>query len=175
MKNNIGKVSVAALFFALLLSMALIQPVKAIPRGTAGDVRTISMSTAMTATTDQMFTVTGGPIEIVSLFGQCTTALAGSPGNMTIEIDGADGTDYDNDFSTTVTVDTLGEGDVVRFTNAIDEGVLDITANVNAGQTLSWFCSEGEIEQTLTSTGTGAIKWYMSYRRLSPNSRITAN
>ena len=141
----------------------------------AGDVYTVSMSAVMTGNTDQMFTVTTGRIEILSLFGECTTVIAGSPGDMTIQLDATTGADYDRHFSTTVTVDALGLGDVVRFTSAIDEGVLDLTANVGAGQTLSWFCSPGEIEQTLTSTGTGAVKWYMTYRVLEAGATVTAN
>lgn len=140
-----------------------------------GKAYTVTMSTVMTATTDQMFTVAGGPIEIISLFGQCTTAMGGNPGDMTIEIDATDGTNYDNDFSTTVTIDTVGAGDVITFTNAISEGVLTFVANQNAGQTLSWFCPEGEIEQTLTSTGTGAVEWFMTFRPLVVGVSVTEN
>lgn len=172
--KNLGKVSVVVLV-VLLLAISFVRPVSAIPRGTAGDVRTISMSTVMTATTDQMFTVSGGPIEIVSLFGQCTTLMASNPGDMKINIDATDGTDYDNDFTTAVTIDTVGAGDVITFTNAVSVSVLTFVANQNASQTLSWFCPEGEIEQTLTNTGTGAVEWFLSYRRLTPRSRITAN
>jgi len=153
----------------------VIKPLFAVVRSYDQDVRTITMSTVMTATTDQMFTVAGGPIEIVSLFGQCTTAMASNPGDMSIEIDATDGTNYDNDFSTSVTIDTVGAGDVITFTDAVSVGVLTFVANQNAGQPLSWFCPEGEIEQTLTGTGTGAVEWFMSYRKLSRDAVVTAN
>lgn len=176
MKKNAGKITLAVLFLvACIIIVHAIMPAFAVVRSYDNDVHTVTISTVMTATSDQMFTVSGGPIEIVSLFGQCTTALAGSPGDMTIEVDATDGTDYDNDFSTTVTVDTVGAGDVITFTNAVSEGVLTFVANQNAGQTLSWFCPEGEIEQLLTSTGTGAIEWFMSYRKLTSASTAAAS
>ena len=175
MKKNAGKIAVVVLAFLVCMIIYVITPVFAVKRSYDQDVQTISMSTVMTAQTDQMFTVSGGPIEIVSLFGQCTTAMASDPGAMTIKIDATDGTDYDNDFSTSVSVNTLGAGDVITFTNAISEGVLTFVANQNAGQTLSWFCPEGEIEQYTASTGTGAIEWFMSYRKLSPDAVVTAN
>ena len=149
-------------------------PVEAVVRAPDNAVRTVFMTSTLVGTTDQMFTVTGGRIEIVSLFGECTTD-AGSPGNTLIQLDATAGTDYDREFSTTVDIGALGEGDVVRFSNAMDEGVLDITVNVGAGQTLSWFCSPGEIELNTASGTTGAIVWYMSYRRLEPGSRVTPN
>ena len=133
-----------------------------------------SVATTVTASPDQMFTVAGGPIEIVSLFGLTAADLAGSPGDLAISLDATAGAAWDRDFTTAVTVDTYAQGDVLRFTNAIDEGVLDLTANVGAGQTLSWFCSEGEIEQTTTSTGTGGpITWYMAFRPLAPGVTVT--
>jgi hypothetical protein len=93
---------------------------------------------------------------------------------MVIEMDATAGAAYDSDFSTTVNVDALGEGDVVKFSNATDEGVLSIAANTAAGQTLSWFAPAGTIEQTLSSTGTGAVKWYLTYRKLDSAATVTA-
>ena len=167
------------IFAIVLVSWALCwcvqpYPAHAVPRGW-DRVLVVTKSTVMTAQTDQMFTVTGGCIEIVSLFGQCTTSMGTNPGDMTILLDAATSADYDRHFCTDVTINALAVGDVIRFTNAIDEGVLDLTANMGAGQTLSWFCSPGEIEQYTTSTGTGAIKWYLSYRALESGAKVTAN
>jgi hypothetical protein len=160
----------------VLLALALyaISPTEAVPRSFDNGVRFISMTSTLAGTTDQLFTVTGGPIEIVGFFGECTTA-AGSPGNTLIQLDATTGSDYDREFSTTVNIDALGAGDVVRFSNAIDEGVLDLTANVGAGQPLSWFCSPGEIELNTAAGTTGAIVWYMSYRRLDRASRVSVS
>ncbi len=174
MKNNIGKVSVAVLFLVLLLAISLIRPVGAVPRAPDNAVRTATVDSLFTVDPAQLFTVSGGPIEIVSLFGQCTTAI-GTVGSTIISLDADEGSDYDKNFSTAVDIDALAVGDAIRFTNAIDQGVLDITANVGAGQTLSWYCSEGEIEMNPSTTSTGAVTWFMSYRRLTPAARVTPN
>ena len=162
---------------ALLAAICIFQiilPVHAVVRSFDNDVRTVFMTSVMTDANDQLFTVTGGRVEIISFFGECTTVISSSPGDLTINLDAAAGANYDRDFSTTVTIDSLGVGDIVRFSNAMDEGVLDLTANVGAGQTLSWFCPEGMIEQTLAEAGTGTIIWYMSYRRLDRAARVIA-
>jgi hypothetical protein len=138
----------------------------------AGKTYVISCNTTAAATTDNMWLVAGGSIEIISMFGESNAAGAGSPGTLTLELDSADN-DFDSDLSTTVNVDALGDGDTIRFTNVIDEGVVDITANVAAGQPLSWYVSPGMIEQTLSSTGTLAITWYMTFRPLEPGVIVT--
>ena len=114
--------------------------------------------------------MSGGWIEIVSLFGECTVE-AGAPGNTLIQLDATD-SDQNRSFSTTVDIGALDAGDVIRFTNAIDIGALDLTAAVGAGQPLSWFCSPGEIELNTASGTTGAIVWYMTYRRLENAARV---
>ena len=158
----------------VILALCLYSPLEAVPRAPDNAVRTVTMDSLFTTDPDQMFTVSGGPIEIVSLFGECTTAI-GTVGATVIQLDATAGSDYDRTFSTAVDIDALAVGDLVRFTNAIDEGVLNIDANVGAGQTLSWMCSAGEIELNPTTTSTGAVTWYMSYRRLVPASRVTPN
>jgi len=136
-------------------------------------VEIISATTDFTASTDVMFSVAGGPIEILSLYGLCTTLAAGSPGTMVIEMDATTAA-QDGDFSTTVNVDALAAGDVIRFTQAIDEGVLTWTTSTLAGQPLNWFAAIGDIEQTLSSTGTGNVTWYMTYRDITGSSTVTA-
>ncbi len=172
MKNKIGKVTIILLVALALTAAYMLTPTYAVVRSYDNDVRTVSMTSVMTGSTDQLFTVTGGRIEIISLFGECTVVIASSPGNMTIQLDEASDPNYDRAFSTVVSINSLGLGDVIRFSNAIDIGILRLTANEGAGQTLSWFCSPGEIEQTLSSTGTGAIKWYLSYRKLESGSLV---
>ncbi len=175
MKKNAGKIIVAVLLLMVCMVIAYaLTPAFAVKRSYDQDVRTIVMTSTLAGTTDQMFTVTGGRVEIISLFGECTVA-AGSPGNTLIQLDATTSSDYDREFTTTVNIDALGVGDVLRISNAIDEGVIDITANVGAGQTLSWFCSPGEIELNTASGTTGAIVWYMSYRKLESGALVTVS
>ena len=173
MRKYSAKVSAVFLLFlmAIFWTATVSYNVRAIPRGTVGDVRAISMTSNFLAQTDQMFTVTGGPIEIVSLFGHCTVDVASDPGNLIVQLDGTSGDDLT--FNSVASSNALNAGDIVRFPFTMDEGATDVTANVGAGQPLSWYCFPGEIEQYCLSTGTGNIVWYMSYRRLDPSSRVS--
>lgn len=172
--KRIGKVSAVCLLLliAIFWTATISYNVRAVPRDKRA-FRTISMTSTLAGTTDQMFSVSGGRIEIVSMFGECTVE-AGSPGNTLLQLDATD-SDQDREFSTTVNIDALDAGEVIRFSNAIDEGVLDLTGAVGAGQTLSWFCSPGEIELNTAAGTTGTIVWYMTYRRLERAARVTAN
>jgi len=177
MKKNAGKITFAVLLLmACIIIVYALTPAFAVVRSYDQDVRTITMSTVMTASTDQMFTVSGGAIEIVSMFGQVTTIIASTPGNVSIVFDSAVDPNYDADFSIAVALANGSLGDVITFgaiTNAENAGVLQ--ANENAGYPLSWFCPVGEIEQKLSGTGTGVIKWYMSYRKLDAEAVVTAH
>ena len=174
MKKNAGQITIAVLLFIVCMLIAYaLTPAFAVVRSYDQDVQTLTMSTVITGQADQMFTVTGGPIEIVSMFGQVTTIIAGTPGNISIILDSSVDPNYDGDFSIIVALADGLLGDVITFgaiTNGENQG--DATANVNAGYPLSWFCPVGEIEQKLSGTGAGAIKWYMSYRKLSSASLV---
>ena len=172
MKKNAGRVAVIVLLFIVCLILVhALTPAFAIPRSFDNGVRFATKTAAMTETTANLFDVDGGPIEIVAMFGQVTTTLA-STTTLSLEYDADAGSDYDGDFTTEVDVNGVGAGDILRFSDAIDEGLLDQTSNVGAGQALSWFCPEGMIEQKLAEAGTGVIVWYMSYRRLDRNARV---
>ena len=178
MRKKIGKITVAALAVLAMafVVISLLTPAFAVVRSYDQDVQTITMSSVMTGAADQMFTVSGGAIEIISMFGQVTTIIASTPGNISIILDSAVDPNYDAEFSIVVALANGSLGDVLTFgaiTNSENAGIL--TANENASYPLSWFCPVGEIEQKLSGTGTGEIKWYMSYRKLDAAAVVTAN
>ena len=80
------------ILLAFAFGLCIQPPVRdsqAVPRGW-DRVQVVKMTSTLAGTTDQMYTVTGGRIEIVSLFGECTVD-AGSPGNALIQLDATDG------------------------------------------------------------------------------------
>lgn len=121
-----------------------------------------------------LFDVAGGPIEIVSMFGVVVTVMGSNPGDMNLEID-ADDTNYDADFTEADTVDGMGEGDII-VTGAWTTGevALDMSNNESAGQPISWYCPTGDIEHATTSTGSGGVVWYMTFRPLVDGVTVTA-
>lgn len=177
MKKNAGKITIVVLLFITCMVIAYaLTPAFAVVRSYDQDVRTLSMTSVVTASADQLFTVAGGAIEIVSFFGQVTTIIASAPGNVSIILDSSVDPNYDADFSIAVALGNGSLGDVITFgaiTNSENAGIL--TANENASFPLSWFCPVGEIEQKLSGVGTGAVKWYMSYRKLDPEAVVTVS
>ncbi len=138
-----------------------------------GKTYTLSKVAVVTASTDDLFLVAGGPIEVISMFGNVTTIIASTPGNVSINLNSANDA-YDSDLSIVVALADGSEGDTVVFgalTNSENAGVL--TANESAGIPLSWFISVGTIEQTLSGTGTGAVTWYMTFRPLTTGVTVT--
>jgi len=175
MKKHTGKIAIAALLIiACMVIVYVVSPAFAVVRSYDQDVQTISMDSVLSGATDDMFTVTGGRIEIVSLFGECTTSI-GTVGVTDIYLDATAGAAYDRDFCTAVDIDALVAGGIVTFTNAVSEGVLTFVGKQGAGQTLSWFCSPGVIILDPATTSTGKITWYMSYRKLEAAAVVTAN
>jgi hypothetical protein len=132
-----------------------------------GQVYSLSKEAVCTGATDDLFTVAGGEIEIISFFGQVTTIIAGTPGNVSINVNATEGATHDLDFTAVVALADNLFGDVIKF-DALSggENTAEATVNTGAGIPLSWFCPAGVIEQTLSSTGTGNVTWFMSFRPL---------
>ena len=138
-----------------------------------GKTYVLSKTSVVTGSTDALFLVAGGPIEVTSMFGNVTTIIASTPGNVSINLNSTDN-DYDSDLSIVVALADGSAGDCVVFgalTNSENAGVL--TANESASIPLSWFISAGSIEQTLSGTGTGAVTWYMTFRPLAEGVTVT--
>lgn len=127
----------------------------------------------LTGTTEDLFSVSGGSIEITGFFGMVTTDI-GTAGNLIIELDHADD-DYDADFTVLVDVDAVDQGDIMLW-KVIAAGVstMEVTAQVNSSFVISWFCPAGMIEQTTGSGTTGAITWYMKFIPLEPGVSVVA-
>lgn len=134
----------------------------------------ISSAAVVDSSLVDLFDVLGGAIEIISMFGACEVDMASNPGALNLEID-AEVSDFDADFTTAVSVDTLNKGDIITFDSVTGgESVLDPTAGVNAGLPVSWYCPIGMIEQATASVGTGSIIWTMTFRPLVDGVTVTA-
>jgi hypothetical protein len=141
-----------------------------------GQVYSLSKEAVCTGATDDLFTVAGGAIEIISFFGQVTTIIAGAPGNVSINVNATEGATHDLDFTAVVALADNLFGDVIKF-DALSggENTAEATVNTGAGIPLSWFCPAGVIEQTLSSTGTGNVTWFMTFRPLETGVTVVAS
>lgn len=117
-----------------------------------------------TAHSDDLFSVTGGPILITSFTGYCVTAIGGTV-TTTIILDHA--SLADREFTSSVDINTLDEGGLLIFTEANPAVVtiVNLGANTGASQLMDpWYCPVGMIENVNDDpTQTGVISWSMTF------------
>lgn len=124
---------------------------------------------------DPLFTITGGPILVTGIYGIVTTALVGAANGTlqaTTTVPAATVA-----LSTTVAIDNDAAGTSYRFAGAT--GVL--TPDTNGAKIIDPVTVEdcnflvpiGNINFKGSAAATGVIKWYMTYKPLSPNSVVT--
>lgn len=130
---------------------------------------------AVLAATDDLFTVTGGPV-LAQVVGIVTTVIGGAA-NGTLQHTTVSPAATES-LSTTVAIDTDAVGTSYRFVGAT--GVLTpVTAGaviidpVTVGD--CWFLLPiGTLKFLGSAARTGNIKWYIRYRPLSPSSLVVA-
>lgn len=129
---------------------------------------------AVVTPTDDLFVVTGGPIEIIEFVGVVETIIGAGP--VTCQIQGAVATPAGTvNFSTAVAIETDAAGTTYTFTAAAPGVLTPTTAGGLANvPSTKWLMPIGTIKGAFSANATGAIKWYMVYRPLSPNSAVAA-
>jgi len=169
---------------ATVCVLPFVQEAQAIPRSNTRDSldtllynQPTYVSKAATAANDDLFDVDGGPIQIISFLGICTTEMGATTTTIQIDLDADTGwTDYD--FSTAV--DTAGDSAGTRytFTNVAESVLTPLELTAGGSNLMSgggWFCGEGMIEQTAgAQDNTGAVTWYMTYIPLAAGVTVTA-
>ena len=124
---------------------------------------------------DPLFVVTGGPILVTKIVGVVTTIIGGAAnGTLQATTTAPAGTTA---LSTTVAINDDAVGTTYRFVGAT--GVL---TPVTAGAVIidpvtvadcEFLVPIGNINFLGSAARTGNIKWYMTYKPLSPNSVVT--
>lgn len=139
----------------------------------AGFEHTIEKSDgAVLLGSDDLFVITGGPIMVTEIVGICTVNIGGAANcHLDMVVTTPAGTVA---MSTDVAIGAMVAGGSVTFTN-VALPVLTVTAAgaVVAAPAPRWLCPIGTIKAHCSAAQTGNIKWYMSYKPLSPNSVVT--
>lgn len=129
------------------------------------------------AAADPLFTVTGGPIYILSIVGVVSTVIQAQANNLKIQaaIDDPAG---DTDMSTAVEINGDAVGTMYHFLGPT--GILTpITAGIDildqGHATLAptqWIMTPGDIEAIGSAASTGGVDWSMAYIPLAPASKV---
>jgi hypothetical protein len=123
------------------------------------------------AAKDPLFVVTGGPILVMEFVGVVTTLIGGAA-NMTINCSVTTPA-ADIALSTTVAVDNDAAGTTYTFTSV----ALPVLTPLAAGclplvPVTRWLVPIGTINALGSAAQAGVIAWYMSYKPLSPSSKV---
>jgi hypothetical protein len=123
---------------------------------------------------DNLFTITGGPIVVTEFVGIVTTEIGANAATCQIQLTTTAPAGSVN-LSTAVNIETHAVGTSYTFT-AATPGVLTPTTAGALDQLprLAWLCPIGALKATCSAANTGNIKWYMVYRPLSANSVVAA-
>lgn len=128
-----------------------------LPAGTAGTI----------------FTVAGGPIEIVSLVGEVTINIEGKACNLKVSADPTTGTATDLAANLAISGDAAGT--FYSLQTSIATALQQATNGVDAGMDFSIIVPVGIITITTSATNTGSVSWYIRYKPLAEDSVVTAN
>lgn len=117
-----------------------------------------------------IFTITGGPIEVVALAGEITTAVSANACNLKMIMDPTAGADTDmcavldiNGFVVNSWIHLDG-----TIANAAVQGVPGTALPLGVGMDVPLILPPGTIDMNLANSDptTGAITWYMRYKPL---------
>lgn len=123
---------------------------------------------------DNLFIISGGPVYVEHFFGLVTTLIGNNVSTCTIQHACTDPA-ADIALSTAVRIDT----DAVGTAYYIDNTALGVFTPVTPGsfivptQMLPWHLTPGILQATFSAANTGAIRWFLVYRPVSPNSVVT--
>jgi len=130
--------------------------------------------------TQDLWAVSGGPIEILSIWGYVDAVIGGNATSAKLWVDTTAGASYDQDFSTSVAITDDAVGTMYIFSAANPAVLTPLTpGSEGAGNPMyPWICPAGVIEQLMTADPGGAvgdhITWTMVWRPLAAGITVTA-
>lgn len=125
-----------------------------------------------TAATVTLFTISGGPILITSIFGLVTTAMDGTACNLSLSANPTDFAASDIAQATAIASDLVGQIYTPGATRAASFSVLGATGVGFALMPNGIYVSPGIITMTNSGTQVGIIDWYMKWVQLAPASAV---
>lgn len=123
---------------------------------------------------DDLFTIAGGPIVVTSFIGVVATAIGADTVTCTLQ-EAVAAPAGDVALSTAVAITSDAVGTTYHVTAATPGVFTPVTAGAfDQLPENRWVCPIGTIQATFSAATTGVIKWYMTYKPLSPDCVVTA-
>jgi hypothetical protein len=124
---------------------------------------------------DNLFVVSGGPILVTHFSGLVKTLIGANVATCTIQHANTDPA-ADIALSTAVAITDDAVGTAYYITSAALGVFTPVTASsaIQATTMLPWLLAPGILQATFSAANTGAIRWFLTYKPLSPLSVVTA-
>lgn len=128
---------------------------------------------------DDLFTVTGGPIKVLEITGIVTTQIGAGTTNakLTFTTDAPAATVDMNAAAVDIDADAVGTSyQTINTTGIFTPVTAGIVKEANSFATTptTFLLPTGTLKLNCSAARTGNIKWYLRYVPLSPNSRVAA-
>ena len=119
-----------------------------------------------------IFTVSGGPVEIVSITGEVTTAVQNQANASLLKVNPTVGAD--TDICAALDIDNSAVGTVFSITGTLANAMIATAAGTLIAQANNVYCPVGDIELECAASNTGNVTWRLRYRPLDPDAVVTA-
>lgn len=142
-----------------------------------GQVQMLVRATATLpqSTDGALFRISGGPIQVLGLYGEVTTAIASGANNAKLKHNPL-GVGADVDICAALDIVSDAVGTIYSITGVLATAMksttlwLVVPADDMAAPGLVLF--PGDIELDCDASKTGNVRWYLKYRRLAPESLV---
>jgi len=139
----------------------------------AGAIKVSRATDTLPATTDEaLFTISGGRVEIVQVWGEVTTVIQTQANNTKLKFN-PDGTGADTDICAVLNISADAVGTVYGITGTVGDAMIEGLHMVKS-QVAPLVLKEGAIEIDCAATNTGSVKWDIWYRPIDAGARIVA-
>jgi hypothetical protein len=175
------KIYVSSLLILVVLALATSVNARTYNRvasGVSGAVQTVERPTKqlpsvyVAATTDQaIFHVSGGPVEVIALVGEVTTAIAATTTNLSIVWNPTLGSNVQLGGNVAVTSDTVGT--LWSLKTSLATAIQTNANGIDEGMGFSIILYEGDIELRNDASPTGSVEWSIRYKPIAPGATIT--
>ena len=128
---------------------------------------------------DPIFTIAGGPVQILEIAGIVTTEIGAGATNVKLQLDTTvpAATVEMNAAAVDINGDVVGTSyrtiNVTGVFTPVTAGFV-LMANSFATNPTEYFAPAGTIQFNSDAARAGVIRWYLRYKPLSPNSVVTA-
>ena len=133
----------------------------------------VKSAVALTAGTKPLFTVLGGRIVLISLFGTITTGVGAGAAVLTLNSNPDTGADSPLSIAS-ASVATLGVGTLISITGAVGSApAFSVGQGAIASMTTPLIIQPGAIELIVAvGDGTGIMTWYADWRPIDPGASL---